>query len=355
MSEPRAPRIDACVHPYFRTNGELRDYLEPPWRNRGIPDVEKNYYSAPGGDFLDGLGSDSAYPASDPGVVAADLFDRQGLDAAVLLPIGRGTNPDRRLWSAICAGMNDWLAQRWVDSDVAAGRFLGSIRINPTDPVAAVREIERWADHPRMVQVAVPLESREPYGKPQFQPIWEAAAHYRLPVVTLIEGGAGIDFSSTPAGSPRSYAAYTALARNNCYYHLLNLIAEGVFERLDDLVFVFGDGGADFLTPMMWRYDTFWRAFRDVVPWSPRRGSEYLARHVRFISSRLEGPPSADSAPGWYQQHDKAGLLMYGSHYPLWSADTPDRRPAGLDDAGWTRVRGANAVDLYRLGSYAAT
>jgi predicted TIM-barrel fold metal-dependent hydrolase len=345
--------IDASVHPYFRANVDLREYLEPPWKFRGIPDVEKHYYGAPGGDFAPELVPAEGYPASDPQVVAQHLFEERGIDAAVLLPLTRGTNPDRRLASAICSGVNDWLADRWLTNGNMHGRFWGTIRVNPTDPVGAVREIERWSDDPKMVQIGVPLESREPYGKPQFWPIWEAAAKYGLPVVTHIDGGAGFDFPPTAAGSPRTFTAFAAMAPLNAFYHLTNLIAEGVFEHFGDLVFVFGDGGGDLLTPLMWRYDMFWRAFRDVVPWSPKMGSEYLERHVRFITSRFEGPQGPEVAPGWYDQHDKAGLLLFGSRYPHWTMAWPGPIP-GLTAEQQSRVQGGNAAALYRIEQRAA-
>ena len=342
--------IDSSIHPYFSDNDELREYLTPPWSYRGIPGVEKWGYAAPAGkdyaaEFDDGVG----YPASDPDVVARRLFDEHGVDYAVLLPLGRGNNPDRRLGSVICAAINDWLADRWLDRGNPQGRFKGTIRINPYDPEGAVREIERWAGHPHMVQIGAPLESRELYGKPQYWPIWETAAKHKLPVTLHIDGGAGIENPPTPAGSPRTYAAYAALAPLNAYYHLFNLMAEGVFERLDDLVFVFGDGGGDLLTPFVWRYDIFARAYHDMTPWAPKLGTDYLAEHVRFCVSDLEGPLDAAVQDGWYEQTGKAGLLLYASHYPHWTMGSPGTLPAGLADEQRRKILGENAAKLYGL------
>jgi predicted TIM-barrel fold metal-dependent hydrolase len=155
--------IDSSVHPFFVDNDEIRDYIKPPWRNRGIPGVEKHAYGAPGGrDYAPEFDDLKGYPATDPAVVSKRLFDGQGVDYAVLLPLGRGNNPDRRLASVVCAGINDWLAHRWLDEGNPHGKFKGTIRINPYDPEGAVQEIERWADHPHMVQIGAPLESREP-------------------------------------------------------------------------------------------------------------------------------------------------------------------------------------------------
>jgi predicted TIM-barrel fold metal-dependent hydrolase len=344
--------IDSSVHPYMASNDEVRNYLKPPWRNRGIPGVEKFAYSAPGGrDYaaeFDGL---TGYPASDPAVVSQRLFETHGVDYAVLLPLGRGNNPDRRLASVVCAAINDWQAERWLDEGNPHGRFKGTIRINPYDPEGAVREIERWAGHPHMVQIGAPLESREPYGKPQYWPIWRAAATHGLPVALHLDGGAGVENPPTPAGSPRTYAAYALLAPLNLYHHLFNLMAEGVFEELEDLVFVFGDGGGDFLTPLVWRYDLFYRAFRDMVPWAPRQGSDYLAKHVRFCTSEFEGPTDPGIQDGWHAQSDKDDLLLYASHYPHWTMGTPDGLPQGLTEEQRRKVLGENASKIYGLAA----
>ena len=107
--------------------------------------------------------------------MARHLFDENGADYAILNPLTRGNIADYLLNSRICAAVNDWLLDRWLDPDTS-DRFRGTIRVNPEDVKGAVAEIERLADHPKMVQVGVPMQSREPYGKPMFEPIWEAAA-----------------------------------------------------------------------------------------------------------------------------------------------------------------------------------
>ena len=111
----------------------------------------------------------------------------------------------------------------------------GTIRVNPDDITGALREIAKYADHPRVVQIGVPLQSREVYGKPQYWPLWEAAAEANLPVSVHIEVGAGVSFAPTPSGVPRTYEQYVSFMALNYLYHLMNMIAEGVFERMPTL------------------------------------------------------------------------------------------------------------------------
>ena len=50
--------IDANVQPHFRFNSEIRRYLSAPHKLRAIPDVEQQWYQAPGGDYREDLYGD---------------------------------------------------------------------------------------------------------------------------------------------------------------------------------------------------------------------------------------------------------------------------------------------------------
>ena len=146
----------------------------------------------------------------------------------------RGIMPDRHLGTAIAAAHNEMMVSRWLEHEAIGERFRGTIRVNPDDIAGALREIDKYKDHPRVVQIGVPLQSRELYGKPQFWPLWEAAVDANLPVAVHIEVGAGIAFPPTPSGKARTYEQYLSFMSLNYLYHLMNMIAEGVFERMPD-------------------------------------------------------------------------------------------------------------------------
>jgi predicted TIM-barrel fold metal-dependent hydrolase len=244
--------------------------------------------------------------------------------------------------------VNDWLLDRWIDAD-STGRLRGTIRVNPEDPKGAVAEIERLAGHPKLVQVGIPMQSREPYGKPVFEPIWEAAAAHNLPVAVHINGGNGVDYPPTFAGHAHTYPGYAAFMPLNSFVHLATLIIEGVFGRHPGLRFVFADGGYDILTPLMWRLDTFWVSMRDQTPWVDRYPSEYLREHVRYCSSAFDGPTDPALSERWLGFTDKADLLMYGSSYPHWSTSTPEDVVVGLNAEQREKVLWRNASELYGL------
>ena len=60
--------IDASVHIFFRSNDDLRDHMREPFKSRGVPDVEMDWYGAPGGEYVPWAERPGRYPGSDPDV-----------------------------------------------------------------------------------------------------------------------------------------------------------------------------------------------------------------------------------------------------------------------------------------------
>jgi predicted TIM-barrel fold metal-dependent hydrolase len=341
-----APVVDAAVHVQFPHPAELRERLSPPWDAMSIPSLDRLFYVHPRSEFAARAEAGEGMPGSDPATVARQLFDEGGADYAILLPPGRNLQPAVAMESAIARALNDWMAERWLAAD---DRFRGSVRVSPRDPEAAVAEIERWAGDPRMVQVAVPLQAHAPYGQAQYLPVWEAAARHGLPVAVQMDLGSSIEYWPTPVGFPRGFPEYATLVSYNATYHLVNLVVEGVFDRLPDLRFVFAEGGYDALMAFAYRFNLYWRSARVELPWMERPPTECIAAHARFCTHRLEGPEDAELAARALEWFGGASLCLYGSHYPYWSFEAPaalaQRLPAAARDA----VLGANALELYRL------
>jgi predicted TIM-barrel fold metal-dependent hydrolase len=148
--------------------------------------------------------------------------------------------------------------------------------------------------------------------------LWEAAVAANLPVAVHIEVGAGVSFAPTPNGVPRTYEHYVSFMALNFLYHLMNLIVEGVFEKMPTLKFVWADGAADMLTPFMWRMDCFGRPHLEQTPWAPKMPSDYLPGHTYFIQGAMDGPGDVEFAGEWLDFTGKDDMVMYGSSYPHW-------------------------------------
>ena len=162
--------------------------------------------------------------------MARHLFDEGGATYAILNPLTRGNIADYLLNSRLCAAINDWLLDRWLEPDTT-GRFRARSGSTPRTSKARSRRSNGWPIIRRWSRSAFPLQSREPYGKPMFEPIWEAAAAHGLPVAVHINGGNGVDHAPTFAGHAYTYPGYAAFMPLNSFVHLATLIIEGMFGR----------------------------------------------------------------------------------------------------------------------------
>jgi predicted TIM-barrel fold metal-dependent hydrolase len=347
--------IDTCVHPAFADSDDIRHYIGGAWATTPhFPKSTRFSYVPPVPEFPPDFMPPAGGAGSDPAVLHHDLVETRGVDHVVLLPLMRGLLPDEDFASALCAATNDWLAETWLNDET--GRYFGSIRVNPGDPAGAVKEIERWADHPRMVQVGVPLQAHHPYGHRSYLPVWEAAAQARLPVAVRAEIAPGVELWPTAIGYPRTFFDFSVMESAAVLYHLSNLILEGVFDRFETLVFVFADGSHDLHLPFLWRLDKDWRPYRLEVPWMKAMPSEYVRKHVRFVSRGvLEGPSDSAQLNDWLHMANAAELLMFGSGYPYWTFDDPTTAFAGVADDLRARIMGGNAASLYDFGRRTAT
>jgi uncharacterized protein len=344
----KTPVIDASVHIFMQSNKDLRrNFMAEPYRSRGFPDYEMDWYQAPGGEYAPGTEADG-YPASDPALVGAELFGKRGVDVAVLHPMTRGIMPDRHLGTAIAAAHNEMLVKRWLEDGEYGDRFRGTIRVNPDDVVGSLREIDKYKDHPRVVQIGIPLQSRDLYGKPQYWPLWEAAVDANLAVAAHIEVGSGVASAPTPSGNTLTYEQYVSFMALNYLYHVMNMIAEGVFERMPGLKFVWADGAADLLTPFMWRMDCFGRPHLEQTPWAPKMPSDYLPGHVYFVQGAMDGPGDTDFAGEWFGFTGKEDMVMYGSSYPHWQANGL-KVPSSYSPEQRDKLCWRNAAQLYGI------
>jgi predicted TIM-barrel fold metal-dependent hydrolase len=330
--------VDATLHPAIAAGDDLRSYMPRPWRDLPLPPAERQLYNP-------GLGGRE--PVTNPKATAEAAF-AAGVGIAILLPLTRGLLVDPNLGAGVAAGTNDWLNKTWLQDDLQVD-FRGSIRVDPTDPDLACREIERWSGNPKFVQLAVPLGTGEPYGHPRYWPIWEAAAKHGLPVAVHLDGGGGAELPPTAMGYPLVNEEYNAFYPMHATAHLASLIGEGVFERFENLRFVFADGGLGMFAPILWRLDKEWKSWRWVTPWVEKNPSQYAREHVRLVIGA--GDLDLARGPGnWLMPSETAAaMVMYGSSLGDWdyvpAADARSAIPEPIAAALLAR----NACDLYKL------
>ena len=317
------PCIDSSVHARPASTDALRHYLGKEWTHRRLGPGERYYYPNPSGDYVSDAYGASGAPGSDRKTVGRQLFETFGLREAILLPLGLGLLPDTDLGTAVAAAINDWQANEWLSGWERAPRLWGSIRIFPRDVPGSIAEIERWHEDPRFVQIAMPAQSLLLYGDRSFHPLWEAAQAAGLPVVIHADAESGIEYWPTPNGHFNEFWEFSAYESFNSITHVLNLMAEGVFDRWPNLRLVLGDGAFDVIAALVWRWDKDYRPTRVEMPWMRHHPSEYLSQNCRFVTQRGEGPGDDATRTRWAATIEAGSMLLFGSSYPYWSCYDP--------------------------------
>ncbi|WP_281690053.1 amidohydrolase family protein [Pseudonocardia thermophila] len=350
MTVPAQPRIDASVDVFFKSDADLRTYLREPFKSRGYPHVDVTWFAPHGPRYIEPVGEDGSHPGSDPEKTGRVILEERGFDYAILHPMTAASIlPDWHLGSAIMAATNDMLVERWLESGTYKDRFYGTIRVNPRDIEGAVKEIKRWEGHPRIVQIGISMQTEVPYGRPIYKPLWKAACDAGLPIAVHLDMGVGISHPPTPSGITRTYSHHALYQPMTFVWHLLNMIAEGVFHEFPDLKIVWADGAIDMLTPFIWRMDTFGRPHLEQTPWAPNLPSSYLPGHSYFVHGLVDGPGDAEFAADWLRFTGKEDMLLFGSSYPQWSTVSPDDLPPHWIPEQRAKVLGGNAAKLYGI------
>src|ERR1700722_2036030 len=114
MNHPDELLIDASVQTFFKSDGDLRTYLDEPFKSRGYPHVDVSWFAPPGPRYAEGTGNvDGSHPGSDPEAVGRAILDEGGFDFAILHPMTAASIlPDWHLGSAILSATNQMLVER---------------------------------------------------------------------------------------------------------------------------------------------------------------------------------------------------------------------------------------------------
>ncbi|MEJ2887377.1 amidohydrolase family protein [Actinomycetospora aeridis] len=343
--------IDTDVHPNPRNADEIRKHLPAPWRD-GFAMPRRPFYHNPiHANRLDATPPGGGPAASDPDFLREQLMGTYGIRHPILIPrTFANIHPNPDYGSAVATAFNAWLAETWLEAYNDDGAFKGSITINHHDPLAAAAEIDRWADHPHMVQVVTDSGARAPLGQRQYYPIYEACERHGLPFA-MHPGTDGIGGNTLPTpGVPTHYIEYHCGMSLAFQAHLLSFLTEGVFERFPTLRIALLEGGVAWLAPLLWRLDAYWRALRKDTPWITRPPSEYLDEHVRLSTQPLERPGRDEHLLALFDAVGAERVLMFSSDYPHWDFDSPTRAfPSSMPDPLRQRIMHDTAAELYGL------
>ena len=346
--------IDTDIHE-VATIEDLLPYLPPVWHkyvtDYGWKPEERLPYTQPtagGLDRADAKPGDGRPGGSDLGLLREQVLDLYDVEAGILtgwLNVSSTQESWVEFKTALVSAYNDWQIANWVERDP---RLFGSIHVNPWDVEGAVREIERLADHPRLVQVMLYIGDQA-YGQPRYHPIFAAAERYGLVVGMHHSGNA-----PTALGFHRYYAEWHTLVPQVFMSQAVSLIFNGVFDAHPDLRVILIEGGFSYVPHLMWRTDQQWTELRHEVPWVKRRPSRIIREQLRFSTQPIE-----EFTPGQLEtligQMESDELVCFSSDYPHWDFDSPtESLPHRLDPGLRRKILHDNAAATYsRLPAHA--
>jgi predicted TIM-barrel fold metal-dependent hydrolase len=300
---------------------------------------------------------DTAYPKGAPTSVAPgqtatpDLdairahLDAHGIEVGILnctYAIDSIHNPDTAI--AIAAATNDWLIAEWLEREP---RLRASLVVPTQVPDDGAREIERVGGHPGFVQVFLPVRSRTLWGTRPNHRIYEAALKHDLAIGLNFGGAPGN--APTPSGWPSYYVEeYVGMAQI-CQSQIMNIIAEGVFDRFPTLRMALVECGWAWVPSWMWRMDKEWKGLKREIPWVRQPPSEYMRQHMRWTLQPVDAPGPIE----FLQIVEEMGseeLIMFSTDYPHWQSEG-EALSADLPAALRGKIMHENARAFYRLSS----
>jgi uncharacterized protein len=344
----RGPRfIDTDVHERADL-AALVPYMAPIWQKYitqygWVPDRFLPYAqpTAGGLDRADAKGPDGGFGGSDYGLVRKQLLDEYNVECAILTG-WLNASAFQEGWAEfkthLMTAYNDWQVDTWLAKDE---RLYGSVHVNAWDAESAVREIERMADHPRMVQVMLYV-CNQPFGDPRYHPIFEAAQRHGMVV-----GIHHSENSPTALGFHRYFAEWHTLVPQVFMSEAVSLIFNGVFDKYPDLRVIMIEGGFSYVPHLMWHADQQYRELRHEVPWVKRKPSDIIRDQMRFASQPIEEFTSAQLET-LIGQMESDELVCFSTDYPHWDFDSPvEALPPDLDSNLSQKIFYENARAIY--------
>jgi uncharacterized protein len=347
--------IDTDVHEMPAKGLGMQDlipYMDPHWARYlkgeggiwlGVPKPLSYAAPVPGmATREDWIHEPGQYPSSTLDNLVSDLIEAEGVTTPIIngqlfFPSVLPGEPD--FAAALASAYNDYQVAEWLEREP---RLCGSVHVYAPEPERAAREIDRVAEHPRIVQVIMPLVTNRQWGDPYYRPIWEAALRNDLVVAfhhTMV--------TNTLLGWPRYYIEWhTMAAPQAAQNQTMSLVVNGTFDRYPDLKVIMLEAGVTWVHWLMWRLDAQYRELRANVPWVKRLPSEHIRSNVRVATQ-----PITEVTPGelvkLIEMNETQDVYVFSSDYPHFDADSANIVLAGLPDELRRKIRYQNALDTY--------
>jgi predicted TIM-barrel fold metal-dependent hydrolase len=277
-------------------------------------------------------------------------LDELGVHIGVIFPdnlLLLASLRDRAYATALACAYNRWLTEEWLGED---NGMKGAIVAPSQDPIAAAKEIRRYAGHKHVAVVYLPSSCVEPlYGHRCYDPVYEAAQETNLPVM----------FHSVTAIFPvfpfnlncfsTMFSAHTVSHGFSMISNLLSIMETGVPCRFPKLRIGFSEAGIAWVPWMMLKMDKEFKERRRELPFLKELPSTYL-RQMFFATQPIEEPENMQEMATILSLFGGEKSVMFASDWPHHDFDHPNKvLQIPLSPEARRNILGENAARFLNL------
>lgn len=353
--------VDADIHVY-EIPGEIAEYCEEPW-NKALEtlkdkDLKEYYGELPG--FSPGIqhgGYQAPFPSSYDGarmVLTPEQMREElseiSVDIGVIFPdhllkLAVLTQDDYA--AALGRAYNAWLVDRWCSVE---NGLLGCVLACSQDPVDAAREIEKYADDPRMVGVYLPCADVDPlWGHRKYDPIFEAAQAADLPVLLHAATVTHPVFPFNNHGFDTEIGRHTCSHTFSMMANIVHMVTTGVPVRFPNLRIAVTEAGISWVPFLMHRLDKEYLQKHREVPFLEDKPSEYIKK-MYFATQPVEEPDNLKDLATLIDFYDGEDNTIFASDWPHHDFDHPSKiHQIPFSNEVRRKVFGDNALRLFNI------
>jgi predicted TIM-barrel fold metal-dependent hydrolase len=351
--------VDADVHAH-ETPAELAPFTDPPWRTavENAAQIPLRYLDVPGY----APGGRGPLPSVVPPlpktreeiVWTAEQMRREldalSIDAAVIFPdlfLKIAAHADPEYAAALARAYHRWIAEKWVQED---NGLYGVIIAIPQDPREAVREIERWADHPRFVAIFLPTCQVYPlWGHERYHRIYAAAQEVNLPVALHSVSGSSWGFPFNVEQFTTPPTAHTASHVFAMMANLMSFLEHGVPIRFPNLKILFTEAGLTWVPFLRMRLDKELTEVQNrwTWPYYDDPPSTWIDR-MYFATQPIEEPTRRQDLVDLIRIYRGEDRTVFASDWPHHDFDHPRAAfELPISEEAKRKLMGLNALKLF--------
>jgi predicted TIM-barrel fold metal-dependent hydrolase len=274
-------------------------------------------------------------------------MDAMSVDYSCLFPtlmLSIGLHPDSEMEVELCWAYNRWLTEKALpDSD---GRFYSMLSLPLSEPDAAMRQIETFADRKGVAGFMITSVRGQPVHHNRHMKVFRALEERGLP----LSFHSAINPMEPVFKTLNRFASVHGLGFP--FYnilHVTNWVTNGISERFPELKVIWIEGGLAWIPFLMQRLDHEFMLRPSEYPLLKKRPSDYM-RDMYYASQPME-TVDREALECTFRMINAETQLLYASDYPHWDFDLPSTiyDLPFLSEKAKHNILGGTAARLFKL------